>query len=506
MAYNIIKTIKYTLLSLFLITAFSVPALGADWVMELKAATDTAARNLLYIGQVSGAADGYDGYDSQALLDGGNIEASFPHPEWGRTAIDYWIDVREGAGLEKTWNMHVESVLGGTGITLSWNNSAWPAGTEAVLMDMTTSTSTDMTATGVYTYTNDGPRDFTINVYSFLNVPGLAYIAGNDGSDPLGGDSLAGVARILTGIGGDTGNDDDNIINGDPRVDLEYEFTVTYTDSTGEAPAMEPTLYLAHRSRATASDFFPYPMTCPSGGTWGAGKTCTVTLKLGPATVHKFYFRAVGTTGSFSTMPTTKDLSGPTIEMLRGYNMSAVSRDITGAGLYGSDVFSSSAAYRWISAGLDTSFDVTFNGVFEQVISGATEIQDGEGYYAIRPGPGATVDELAAYPDYTASTKEIILASGWNIIANPYNGDVFMSDTMVRQDDGTPVTVNWDVAAGVPNEWVVSSIYYYDGSDWGYTFTLETPLLGATLVPWRSYWAYLGMNDGNTYTLIIPKP
>ena len=328
---------------------------------------------------------------------------------------------------------------------------------------------------------------------------GFAYLLANNGTNPPS-DSLAGVRRSGPGPDGNnlTGGPPPTI----PKVDIDYTFEVSFTDATGELPFVEPTLYLAHRASPTASDFFPYTMSCV-GATWAAGKVCSVTLRLGPAAAHKFYFQATGTTGMVSTMPTPTTLNGPAIEMLRGYNMVAAARDITTQGLYGSDVFSSSATYRWVSTGLDTSFDVTFNGYLEQVVPGpVTEVQEGEGYYVIRPGPGAKVNDLAAYSDYSGATKEVTLAPGWNMVASPYNGNVLLGDTTVRRNAETPVS--WQTAAG--NGWVVSSIYYYDGSDWGYTFTPETPLFGATLVPWRAYWVYLELDDVNTYTLIIPQP
>ncbi|NIW43744.1 MAG: hypothetical protein GWN14_02875, partial [candidate division Zixibacteria bacterium] len=64
----------------------------------------------------------------------------------------------------------------------------------------------------------------------------------------------------------------------------------------------------------------------------------------------------------------------------------------------------------------------------------------------------------------------------------------------------TPVT--WTEA--VINGWLTNAIYYYNGSDWGKTYSFETEA-EAALVPWLGYWIELKVDD-DTYHLRIPKP
>jgi hypothetical protein len=112
------------------------------------------------------------------------------------------------------------------------------------------------------------------------------YSSGDDGSNPGGGDNIAGVSRN----GG--GNDSNNLVSGNAKVDVEYDFSMVFTDNSGETPQVEPVLYLAHKSSPTegaGGDFYKYVLTC-TGATWGGGKTCSTTLKLGPAAAHKFYY------------------------------------------------------------------------------------------------------------------------------------------------------------------------------------------------------------------------
>ena len=158
--------------------------------------TDTGARNRLSFGQKPDATDEFDGkYDAQALL-GGDIEAAFPHPEWERVAIDYWVDI-QGSGRLKTWSFHVDSVLDGTKITLSWDETILANAARAVLVDTTTSETVNMKKLNAYTYTNDAPRDFTINtvVSEVKTTPAGEKPPGS----AAGGRGRGKVARTLSG-------------------------------------------------------------------------------------------------------------------------------------------------------------------------------------------------------------------------------------------------------------------------------------------------------------------
>jgi alpha-tubulin suppressor-like RCC1 family protein len=318
------------------------------------------------------------------------------------------------------------------------------------------------------------------------------YVSGDDGTDSGTGDNMAGVSRA------DEGDDSDNLSSGSAKVDIEYVFSVDFTDA-GDAPIVEPKLYLAHKVSPASADFFEYDMTC-TGAAWNTGKSCNVSLILAPTTAHKFYFMATKTDGTVVRLPASGYLDGPAVERLTDYNMLSVPRDISAASLSGDTAFECSKVIRWVSNGLDTEFNVTFNGYWEFVTSSAPAVS-GAGYF----GTGCTdqTPEHSGYDDYTSDSYTVTLQAGWNMVANPYNGDVLLSDTLIKKGSDTPLS--WDAAATA--SYVVNSIYYYTGSDWGETYLSEssggTP--DATLAPWLGYWIYLAKDD-DTYYIIIPKP
>ncbi|MHC4278517.1 MAG: hypothetical protein ACYSTI_14555 [Planctomycetota bacterium] len=170
----------------------------------------------------------------------------------------------------------------------------------------------------------------------------------------------------------------------------------------------------------------------------------------------------------------------------------------------GTQAFNSTYTYRWVSEGLDDpgQFNVVFNGDWELVTTGSPA-KAGEGYFVLKNS--STLPELASSSDVTAATYTYTLQAGWNIISNPYNGNVKLSDIQVEQVGGT--TENWTIAIDNDHLWVINGIYFYDGSDWEDTYTLESAggLPDAELVPWLSYWIYV-LKDTETYKLIITKP
>jgi hypothetical protein len=259
---------------------------------------------------------------------------------------------------------------------------------------------------------------------------------------------------------------------------------------------VEPMLYIAHRDSPTEGadgDFFVYPLEC-TGLAWDSGKTCSITMKLGPAAKHKFYFYAKKTDNTEVWQPSSGYIDGPVISLLDGYSLAGAPRDIDGSSLDGSAAFYSPYTYEWVSAGLDTDFDTTFNGDYVNVTD-LNPAKAGKGYFIYKWSN--TLPQLSSYADVTAGTHTIALEAGWNIISNPYNGNVKLDDVQIMQNDGT--TDFWSNAAD--SDWIEPAIYYYQGIDWGDTHTLEL----AELVPWMGYWMYV-IDDGNSYDLIITKP
>ena len=172
-----------------------------------------------------------------------------------------------------------------------------------------------------------------------------------------------------------------------------------------------------------------------------------------------------------------------------------MARDIDGSSLDGSAAFGSPFSYGWVSAGLDTAFGVTFNGDYAPV-TGANPAEAGRGYFV---AGGTTLPQLASYADVTAATHTITLQAGWNLISNPYNGNVKLHDVQIRRNAGALTA--WSSAAG--SNWIESAVYYFQGEDWGGT---HAPEFGASaeLVPWIGYWMYV--KDTASYTLTINKP
>jgi len=111
--------------------------------------------------------------------------------------------------------------------------------------------------------------------------------------------------------------------------------------------------------------------------------------------------------------------------------------------------------------------------------------------------------ELGQYSDIIGGSYTITLKSGWNMVSNPYAGNVELSNVQVQKGAGSPEL--WGTAA--TNGWVVNAIYFYKGSDWGSAYTFESAggSPDAKLVPWFGYWVYLNKND-DTYYLVITRP
>jgi uncharacterized repeat protein (TIGR02543 family) len=282
----------------------------------------------------------------------------------------------------------------------------------------------------------------------------------------------------------DGGNDSDNLANGKPKVDLEYEFKVVVQDTGGIPQNLK--LFMTQRSNPLVTDFYSYDMSC--SGDYKRGATCTYRTMLGPAAVHKFYFEAKMLDGTTIRYPNTGYITGPVIQLLTGYNLVGIPRNINNANPDSSNAFGTSRTYGW-------------NGTlgYYTKVTTADPVMAGEGYFAYKEAD--TLPEHGTYNDIQDSEYSYGLTSGWNIISNPYAGNVKLSDIMVKKGNNQPVS--WTQA--ITNGWLVNAVYYYNGSDWGKTYKFETSDDGATLVPWMGYWIYLNSAD-DTYSLVFPKP
>ena len=302
-----------------------------------------------------------------------------------------------------------------------------------------------------------------------------------------------GIVGIKRADGGDDSNNLDTA-SGKPRVDKEYTFEMVLRDSSGNAPEYVR-VYITQRSNPLASDFHSYDLTCT--GDISSGATCSYTTKLGPAPVHKYYFEAKLSDGSIVRMPESGEYTGPIVELLTGYNIVGIPRDITSAYLDGNAAFGSIRTYRWTSEGLTRA-----PGQYDQVLS-ANPVRPGEGYFTWKESGVTTIPEFDSYNDISEATYAITLRPGWNMISNPYKGNVKLTEVKVQKGTDTPIS--W--SESTTNDWLTNAIYYYQGRDWGRTYSFESAggSPDATLTPWLGYWIFL-KNTDDTYQLIISKP
>ncbi|MBU0675046.1 MAG: lamin tail domain-containing protein [Proteobacteria bacterium] len=280
----------------------------------------------------------------------------------------------------------------------------------------------------------------------------------------------------------------DNLVDGNPKLDVEYRFTVIIND-------------LEAGSAWLVIDGYPQRMDCgPEPVDFSGPVECTFDLILGPAGSHNYHVEARSGDDYDPTTPPlarTNEMPGPVIELLHGANMVGLAKALL-AGIGLEDLLGSSQVYGWFSQGLS---GVGNSGAFVPYDNNSFHAP-GQGYFMERQDL-ATLPDLSAYPDYTAPEFIIDLTPGWNLITNPYGGQVPLSQVMVQVGDENPVP--WLDACSA--NLLVNGIYWYQGDDWGSVYGSEScggdP--DAMLVPWRGYWVYV-VRDNGDYHLIIPRP
>ena len=289
---------------------------------------------------------------------------------------------------------------------------------------------------------------------------------------------LPGVDRL------DGGDDSSNYVDGIPKSDLFYVFRVVLQAASG---AELPDVVLSLNGYA-------YLMNHESGDV-ASGATYEYTTRLGPASTQRFHFETRDSAGNvLSRIPEGSELDAPQIELLNGRNIVGVPGNIANEQLNSLEAFGSSLSFRWIP-------DEKKFGSYERVDIGGP-VTSGEGYIVKRTTAQflPSIDYLGENP---ATTYEIPVKSGWNLIANPYGGNVSLSDIQVKS--GSTSALSWESA--VANRQVVDGLYYYAGKDWGRKNIFESgdSDRGTVLVPRIGYWVYINATT-EPVSLVVPKP
>ncbi len=320
-------------------------------------------------------------------------------------------------------------------------------------------------------YQFDNVRDHHTIAAVFIPIPeGLSL-------DPVES-GLAGLERV------DAGDDSNNLVEGKPKQDLDYRFRVVLRD----------TVVPDQRRVFMILDGYKYLMDIEEGALEN-GAEYVFTTRLGPAFSHRFYFSAEDLSGhEVWRYPESGDLPGPTVELLNGRNVVGIAAGINAYALDAAEGFNDQVVYRWVP-------DSGPTGSFVLADSGAP-ITSGEGY-VLRRIAGATLVDLDGYGDLSDSTYEIPVKSGWNLISNPYGGNISLSDVEIKLGNAAPVP--WLTA--VENNLLVDAVYSYLGTDWGNKNEMSSAAgdNSATLIPWIGYWIYLNPTD-QAASLIISKP
>jgi PKD repeat protein len=388
-------------------------------------------------------------------------------------------DVRDGFPLDATQSGWVISATAGAGGYLS------PEGETSVLYGG--SQGYQLTPMAGY-YINDLLVD-NVSVglvadYEFENVSDHHSIAAIFAPVPAGlsydltASGLIGVERV------DGGDDSRNLVDSKPKQDLDYRFRIVLRDSVA-ADQRKVFLML---------DGYKYEMVIDQGAI-ASGADYVFTTRLGASFSHRFYFSAEDVSGNpMWRYPQSGDLPGPAVELLNGKNVVGIAARINAYALSAIEAFNDDQVYRWApDSGVSGEFELTGSGV---------PIASGEGY-VLKRAAGSTLANLSIYGEITDYVHEFQIKSGWNLISNPYGGNVALADIEVRFGAAAPVS--WLTAA--TNNLVVDAIYSYLGTDWGNgnEFASAAGTDSAILVPWIGYWIYVNPTE-QEISLIISKP
>lgn len=289
---------------------------------------------------------------------------------------------------------------------------------------------------------------------------------------------LRGIERT------DGGDDSSNLVDGKPSFDLDYRFHVVLRDEE---------LLDQYRVFAVINGY-RYALEHDHGAL-EAGARFSMTTRLGPVHSHRYYFVAENHSGAqLWRYPATGDLPGPVVELLSGHNMIGLVGNINPHGLTANELLGVRQVYRWSPAAKK-------EGDYVMVDNGAP-VSSGEGYQ-LRRSTEKTLPNLRPYGEVAADYYEFDVLPGWNLIANPYGGNVLLEHIQVRAGEAAPL--DWLTAAS--QLLVVDSLFAYLGEDWGggNEVTSAAGTNRAILVPGIGYWIYVNPVN-QPVSLLIPRP
>ncbi len=248
----------------------------------------------------------------------------------------------------------------------------------------------------------------------------------------------------------DGGSDSNNLVNGKPKADVEFEFKATVYDAGGRPQYVK--VFTAQRDNPSLSDFYDYDMSC--NGSFVTGATCTYRTMLGPVSAHKFFIQVKMSNGTVINYPDYGYITGPEVQLLSGNNLVGVPRNIANAHLDGQSAFSTSRVYRW---------DPTKNQYVK--VTSDNPLKEGEGYSLYRKSK--TLPDFSNFPDVPDLEYIYPLNPGFNLISNPYPANVRLEDIKIQK--GNVTAVSWSEA--VTRGWIADVLYYFNGKDWGNTYS-----------------------------------
>jgi hypothetical protein len=141
--------------------------------------------------------------------------------------------------------------------------------------------------------------------------------------------------------------------------------------------------------------------------------------------------------------------------------------------------------WDWIStwSGAGDPDNPDYDGYWQQV----TTITPGKGILLLSYDTMDPTDAPPASTPVADASRTFALQTGWNLIGNPYEESVNLSDCDVTYNSSTEDYLNVDTidcsSGCTPGNWIGNAVYIWNGSD--YDFTLGS---SAQLEPWKAYW------------------